>query len=73
MDILHVINYTGAMPRPIEKIITFRDVLVKIYYKNIKKVYDTKREIYIETVEKDDHVEFTMPELKEYEVFVLSK
>lgn len=72
-DILHVINYTGAMTRPIEKIITFRDVLVKVYDKNIKKVYDTKREIYIRALEKDDHVEFIMPELKEYEVFILSR
>lgn len=73
VDILHVINYTGAMTRPIEKIITFRDVLVKVYDKNIKSVYDTKREIYLEITDKAGHVEFTMPELKEYEVFVLSR
>jgi hypothetical protein len=71
-NILHVINYTGAMTRPIEKIVTLKDVKMRIFNSSTKKVYDSKREIYLEVTECDNYIEVVLPELKEYELYVLS-
>lgn len=72
-DSLHVINYTGAMTRPIERILPLTDVKVQIYDTSIEKVYDTKRERDLVVIKKDKYVEVILPELREYEVYVLKK
>lgn len=71
-NILHVINYTGAMTRPIEKVVTLKDVKIRIFNSKVKKVYDSKREIYLTVNECENYVEVVLPELKEYELYVLS-
>jgi Beta-galactosidase len=72
-DILHIINYTGAMTRPIEKVITLKDVKIRMYDKKVKRVYDTKRDIYLAINEYTDYMEVVLPELKEYEIYALLK
>jgi hypothetical protein len=69
--ILHVINYTGAMTRPIEKVFSFRDLKVRINDSSINQVYDTKREIYLKVSHLDGYTEITLPEVREYEVYVI--
>lgn len=71
VNILHVINYTGAMTRPVEEIVVLKDIKLKIYDEKIRRVYDTKREKYLEVAQGDGFVEVVLPELREYEVFVL--
>ena len=70
--ILHVINYTGEMTRPIEKIIPLMNTHVRIHDTEINKVYDTKREKILDIKRFDKYIEVTLPEIKEYEVYILS-
>lgn len=72
-NILHVINYTGAMTRPIEKILTLKNVRVRIFDKEINEIFDAKREVYLSLTKFDNYIEVTLPELKEYEVYVLRR
>jgi len=70
--ILHVINYTGTMTRPIEKVLVLKEIKVRIYDTGIEKIYDTKRETILDIKHFNGYVEFILPEILEYEVYVVT-
>jgi hypothetical protein len=68
--VVHVINMTGEMIRPIERIIPVRDVKVSVTLdKAIGKVKWINKNAELEVDIKDGKVEFIIPEIGEYEVF----
>jgi hypothetical protein len=72
--VLHVINMTGEMIRPIERILPVRDVKVSINIdRPISRVKWLNKDIDIDTNIMDDRVEFTIPEVTEYELFSIEE
>lgn len=70
--LIHFVNYTGCMQRPIDKVIPCNDI--KVVFKTYKEVsgvytvYDKKK---LEYSVCDDYVEFTVPSVDEYELAVI--
>jgi hypothetical protein len=70
--LIHFVNYTGCMQRPIDKVIPCNDI--KVRFKTDKEVsgvytvYDKKK---LEYSVCDDYVEFTVPSVDEYELAVI--
>jgi hypothetical protein len=70
--ILHAINMTGEMVRPIKKIIPIKDVKVTIKInKKVSSVKSVSSAEPVEYVQKDDLLELSIPIVNEYEVIVI--
>jgi hypothetical protein len=68
--VVHVINMTGEMIRPIERIIPVRNVKISVNVnKSLSKVKWINNNLELSVDIKDGKVEFTIPEIGEYELF----
>lgn len=70
--VMHLVNFTGEMTRPIESIMPMRDLRISLHgFKSIKraKALRLNMELLLENAGED--VSFRLPILREYEVIVL--
>lgn len=70
--LVHFVNYTGCMQRPIDKVIPCRDI--KVLFKTDKEVsgiYTIYNRRKLEFSVCDNYVEFTVPLVDEYELAVI--
>lgn len=72
--ILHLINYQAGPTRPFEKLTPVSDLKIKIPEAwKIKKVYSCGTNSKLKSKRNDGKLEFTLPELNEYEILVLER
>ena len=68
--LIHMINYTGPFPRPLEKLCPMRNFIVKI-----KTAHKSARTLFgggkLKTESKNGLLSVSIPELREYEVVIL--
>lgn len=69
--LVHLINSTGDMQRPLKEIIPIYGIEVSLGVKQVKKVYRLSNKESIPFVHKRGEVKFVIPELKLYEVMVV--
>lgn len=71
--ILHLINYTGSMTRPIEKVVPFHDIAIRL--NEIPQAVTTIRSLRTSNLlpfqQDGDSIRFVLPQLDEYEVIVV--
>lgn len=70
--LLHFVNYTGCMKRPIENIRQCSGA--KVYLKtdsSVKKVFSVYNPANVDFKQFSDHIEFTVPTFAEYELVVI--
>lgn len=70
--LLHVINYTGGMARPIDGVITLRDVRIELH-RDAATARSLALEKELPLVQQQGSVAFVLPELAIYDVIVLNK
>lgn len=70
--ILHLINYQAGPTRPFEKITAITNMKIKVPNKwNISKITSKKFNTELNSTEKNNFIEFILPEMNEYELLVL--
>ena len=70
--LLHLINFTGEMTRPIERVLPLRDVRVVLAdATNVKRVYTLAGRKELARRQAGSAVAFTIPLIEEYEVVVI--
>jgi len=70
--LIHFVNYTGCMQRPIDKIIPCRDIKVLLKTdKEVSGIYSVYNRKKLEYSVCDNYVEFTVPSVDEYELVVV--
>ena len=69
--IIHLINATGDMQRPIKEIIPVRNIKISLKVKQARKIYQLNNKETIPFVHEKERIEFVIPELKLYEVVVV--
>jgi hypothetical protein len=69
--LIHLVNNTGDMQRPISEIIPVRDVRIRVRRGDVKGVRALRAGIDLDCVRKQDEVEFVLPELGVYELIVV--
>ncbi len=71
--VIHLINATGDMQRPIKEIIPVCNIKISLNLKQARKIYQLSNKEIIPFVHKNERIEFLIPELKLYEVIVVEK
>jgi hypothetical protein len=73
--LLHLINFTGEMQRPIQRVIPLEDLRIRIRTKGeVKRIFTLRRPQTLSASKSGEAgVEFVLPRLEEYEVIVLEK
>lgn len=70
--LLHIVNYTGHMQRPIQEIVPCKNIAVCFETNmNVQKVYSTWVNQEIPFVQLGNKLEFTIPNVDEYELVVI--
>lgn len=69
--IIHLVNNTGDMQRPITEIIPLQNVRIRLRSNAVKKVRAIRSEIDLSFNYQDNQVEFVLPELGLYELIVV--
>lgn len=70
--LVHFVNYTGCMQRPIDRVIPCRDIKVFLKTdKEVSSVYTIYNREKLEFIVQDNYVEFTVPFVNEYELAVI--
>ena len=69
--IIHLINTTGDMQRPIKEVIPIRNIKVSLKAKEVKKVYQLGNRKDVSFAYGEGKIEFVIPELRLYEVVVI--
>ena len=69
--LLHLVNNTGDMQRPMSEIIPIRNIRVNLAFDVPKRVYALWLQRRLEFSKTEGGVEFTIPELRMYEVVVV--
>ena len=72
--ILHLVNYQTGPTRPFEKVTTILNLKIKVPVAwNISKIISKSLNMELDSSQKNNMIEFILPEMKEYEVLVLEK
>lgn len=70
--LIHLVNNTGDMQRPITRIIPIRDVRIKLRCENVRSIYALRAGMDLPIVHNEKSVEFILPELGLYELIVIN-
>lgn len=69
--LIHLVNHTGDMQRPISEIIPLKDIKIRLKQDNVKRVYTLKSRIDLPFTVKDGVMETSLSDLGLYEVVVV--
>lgn len=69
--LIHLVNNTGDMQRPIAQIITLRDLCIRLKCQSVKSIKALRAGVDLPSVYNDGWAEFTLPELDLYELIVV--
>ncbi len=70
--LVHLVNFTGEMTRPIESIVPIRDLTISLHgFKALRHAKALRLNMELNLEETEEGVAFKLPLLKEYEVIVL--
>ncbi|MFD0693500.1 alpha-amylase family protein [Paenibacillus sp. GCM10027628] len=70
---LHLINYTGSMTRPIEKVIPLHNITIRLneMLQPVTTIRSLRTSILLPFQQEGDSIRFVLPQLDEYEVIVI--
>jgi len=73
--VLHLINFTGEMTRPIRQVVPLRDVRITLTAeKEVKRIFTLMRPQTLAAQKgQSGRIQFTVPQVNEYEVIVIEK
>ncbi|MDH7481819.1 MAG: ThuA domain-containing protein [Armatimonadota bacterium] len=69
--IIHLVNNTGDMQRPMSEIIPIRNIRIALKTENASRVYTLWAQLNLNFKRTDVGIEFTIPEISTYEVVVV--
>ena len=69
--LVHLVNFTGEMQRPMENVIPIRDVRVKVMREKARRVYSLTMQKDLEFKANNEWIEFVVPRIEIYEVIVI--
>ncbi len=69
--LIHLVNNTGDMQRPVQEIIPVREVRIRLRADNVNRVRALRAALDLEFSRADRTIEFILPEIRLYELVIV--